>query len=93
MGSYVFLFVMAGAMWLLLIRPQQQRVKKQRALVSSLEVGQRVVTAGGIIGTIVRIDDRELELEVNRGVSLRMLRAFIAGPFDPPALDAGEELD
>jgi preprotein translocase subunit YajC len=84
---------MAAAMWLLLIRPQQQRVKQQRLIVESLHVGQRVVTAGGIIGTIADIDDGEIDLDVGRGMTLRLLRMAIARPLDPPALEAGEDID
>lgn len=93
MGNLLFLVIMAAAMWLLLIRPQQQRVKQQRQLVESLVVGQRVVTAGGIIGTISAIDDNEIDLAVAPGTTLRVLRMAIARPLDPPALAAGEDLD
>ena len=78
MGGYVFLLLMFAAMWLLVIRPQQQRLRAQRELVMSLEVGDRVVTAGGVIGTIVELDDRDARVEVAPGVVVSFLRAAVS---------------
>jgi preprotein translocase subunit YajC len=72
----VFLLVV---MYFLLIRPQQQRVKQQRALISSLEVGDEVVTVGGLIARIVSIDDDTVVLEPAPGLSLRFRRTAISG--------------
>jgi preprotein translocase subunit YajC len=71
----VFLLVV---MYFLLIRPQQQRVKQQRALISSLEVGDEVVTVGGLIARIVSIDDDTVVLEPAPGLSLRFRRAAVS---------------
>ncbi len=75
-------------MYFVLIRPQQRRVKAQRALVTSLEVGDDVVTIGGIFGRIVTIDDGEATVETTPGVVLRCRRAAIATRIGP---DAGSE--
>jgi preprotein translocase subunit YajC len=70
-------------MYLLLIRPQQQRVKRQRALISSLQAGDEVVTAGGLVGTIRVLDDNELRLEVGPGIEVRVLRGAISRRLGP----------
>ena len=75
-------------MWLLLIRPQQQRVRRQRELVSTLEVGDRVVTLGGIVGTIVGLDQEEARIEVAPGTVLTLLRAAVSRK-----VEAGEVRD
>jgi preprotein translocase subunit YajC len=66
------------AMWFVLIRPQQARLRAQRELVASLEAGDRVVTAGGILGTITVLGESELRLEVSPGVELEVLRGAVS---------------
>ena len=67
-----------GGMWLLLVRPQQQRVRRQRELVASLQVGDRIVTIGGIVGTVVSLTDDEARVEVAPGTVLTLLRAAVS---------------
>src|SRR5690349_1423006 len=69
-------------MYVLLIRPQQQRVRRQRALVQSLDVGDRVVSIGGVVGRIVRLDDEMIDLEVADSVVLTFLRGAISRKLD-----------
>ena len=53
------LVLMGGVFYFLLIRPQQKRVRAQQALVNAVEVGDEIMTTGGIFGTVVEIDDDE----------------------------------
>jgi preprotein translocase subunit YajC len=78
-GSLLPLIILGGVMYLVLIRPQQQRVKAQRALVMSLAVGDEVVTIGGMLGRIVTIDDDVATIETTPGTILRFRRTAIAG--------------
>lgn len=78
-------------MWLLLIRPQQARVRKQRELVASIEVGDEVLTLGGIVGTVRVLGDEELRLEVSPGVELRLLRGAVSRRLEPGADAAADE--
>jgi preprotein translocase subunit YajC len=64
--------VLFGLMWLLLIRPQQRKQRQQQSLLSSLDVGQEVMTAGGLYGTISDVDIEEVVLEIAPGVNVRM---------------------
>jgi preprotein translocase subunit YajC len=77
-------------MWLLLIRPQQARVRKQRELVASIQVGDEVLTAGGIVGTVRVLGDQELRLETSPGVELRLVRAAVTRRLGPDA-DTGAD--
>ncbi|MDP9019677.1 MAG: preprotein translocase subunit YajC [Actinomycetota bacterium] len=77
-------------MWLLLIRPQQARVRKQRELVASIQVGDEVLTAGGIVGIVRVLGDEELRLETSPGVELRVIRAAVTRRLGPDA-DAGTD--
>ncbi len=75
--------LMIVGFYFLLIRPQRNRQKAQQALLSTLEVGDEVMTTGGIFGTIVEIDDDEgvLTVEIAPGTRVRMLRAGVAQRF------------
>ncbi len=65
--------------YFLLIRPQQKKVKDHKAMVDALKRGDRVVTSGGLIGTIQRIvSEREAVLEVGDGVRVRIMRGMIS---------------
>lgn len=55
--------------WFLLIRPQQARVRDQRAMVATLQEGDRVITAGGIHGRITGLATETVEVEVSPGCS------------------------
>ena len=71
-----------AVMYVLLIRPQQQRVRRQRDLVRTLDVGDRIVTIGGLIGTIVSLDDETAEIEAADGVVLTFMRPAISRKID-----------
>jgi preprotein translocase subunit YajC len=73
-------FLLIGAaLYFVMIRPQQRRAKEQRALLGALEVGDDVLTAGGIFGTIVDIDDDDVvTVEIAPGTNIRMVRGGIS---------------
>ncbi|MBC7982428.1 MAG: preprotein translocase subunit YajC [Candidatus Obscuribacterales bacterium] len=60
--------------YFLLIRPQTKRAKEHRAMISALEVGAEVATAGGIIGRIAELSDQFLTVEVADGVKVKVQR-------------------
>ncbi len=65
--------------YFLIIRPQQKKTKDHKALVEGLRRGDRVVTTGGIIGTVAKVTgDREISLEIAEGVRVRAVRGMIA---------------
>jgi preprotein translocase subunit YajC len=63
-----------------LIRPQQQKAKEHKTMLSALRRGDRVVTGGGIIGTIAKVvSDEEVLVEIAEGLRVRVLRSTITG--------------
>ena len=78
MEPLLALFLTFALMWVLLIRPQQRRMRQHQQVVSSLRPGDEVVTAGGIYGTVQAIDDEQMTLEVAPGVVIRVLRAAVS---------------
>jgi preprotein translocase subunit YajC len=94
-GNFTFLIslvLMVAIFYFLLIRPQQRRVRQQRDLVQSLDVGDEVVTIGGLFGTIRSISDDEVTLEVSPGTELRFVKQAIARKrvVEPLDREAGE---
>jgi preprotein translocase subunit YajC len=83
--------------YFLLIRPQRTRQRAQQALLASLEVGDEVMTTGGIFGTIVDIDEDEgtVIVEIAPGTRVRMVRAGISQRFveDEDEDEYGDEGD
>lgn len=72
----IIVVVILAGMYFFLIYPQQRRVREHRKLIQELEIGDIVVTAGGIIGRIVNITGQTVILEVN-GVKLKFLREAV----------------
>ncbi len=93
-----FLFVivaMFAIMYLLLIRPQRTQQRRHREMIEALKAGDEVITAGGMMGRIVRLDDTEARIEVAPGVEVRFLRLAVnarVGDDDPAGLP-GEVAD
>ncbi len=74
----VWIIVMLGAFYALLVRPQRRNMAAHQALMASLEEGDEVMTMGGIYGRIHRLDDQVIELEVAPGTSFRVARSAIS---------------
>jgi preprotein translocase subunit YajC len=79
MGGYIFILVLLVAMWFLLIRPQRRRQMEAQRLVDSLAVGQEIVTAGGLYGTITALEEDEARVQIADGVEVRVAKRAIAG--------------
>ena len=91
MGPLLALLLTFGLMWVLLILPQQRRMRQHQAVVASLRVGDEVVTAGGVYGTITSVDEDTLAVEVAPGVVLRVLRSAVSQRIAP--LEDDEDLE
>jgi preprotein translocase subunit YajC len=66
-------------MWFLLIRPQRRRQVESQRLLSSLAVGQEIVTAGGLYGTITALEDDEVRVRIAEDVEVRIAKRAVAG--------------
>ncbi|HEU4487719.1 MAG TPA: preprotein translocase subunit YajC [Actinomycetota bacterium] len=77
-SSLIFIVLMGAIFYFMLVRPQRRRVQQHRALVDSLSVGDEVVTIGGLYGTITRLSDDDVELQVDSSTTLRFLKTSIA---------------
>ena len=64
--------------YLLLIRPQQKKMKDHRALIDAVKKGDTVVTAGGVVGKVTKVEDTELEVEVAANVRIRVVKSTLS---------------
>ena len=87
MAGFIPLILIFGLMYVLMIRPQQKKVKAQQALVSSIQAGDEVVLNSGIFGVVKDVEDDILWLEVFDGIELKVLRGSVDGRFNEPAAD------
>jgi preprotein translocase subunit YajC len=78
--SFVPIILIFAIMYFLMIRPQQKKVKEHRAMVEALRRGDQVVTAGGVLGKVTRVEDgkAEVEVEIAPNVRVRVVRSTIS---------------
>jgi preprotein translocase subunit YajC len=74
----IMMVLLFGAMYFLMIRPQQKRRRAMEAMQSSISPGDEVITIGGLYGTVIEIDDETVTLEVSPGVTNRFARGAIS---------------
>jgi preprotein translocase subunit YajC len=94
--SFLPLVLIFAVFYFLLIRPQQQKQKETRAMISAVKRGDRVVTAGGILGTVQRVPmvqdkdgkqvaSNEIEVEIAPNIRVTVLRDTISSVIRPSA--------
>ena len=71
----VLIFV---AFYFFLIRPQQKKAQQQREMISAIKVGDQVVTAGGIIGVVDKVEETQFVLKVEDGTRMRFVKSAIS---------------
>ena|SRR5450432_1218712 len=84
LGGIVPMVLIIGVFYILLIRPQQQRQKKLQATVAQLKAGDRIVTTGGIIGTITSVKDTSFLIRSAEKSILEVARTAVAGIDEEP---------
>jgi len=73
----LLIVAMFGVMYFLMIRPQMKRAKEHKTMVESLQKGDEVITAGGILGRISKVDDQYVTVAIAAGVEIQAQRAAI----------------
>jgi preprotein translocase subunit YajC len=72
----LLLIVVAG--YFLLFRPQQQRAKQHQTMLAALKRGDTVVLSSGVIGKVVRVEDKELGVEIAQNVTIKVVKAMVS---------------
>lgn len=73
---YVAIFAI---FYFLLIRPQTRRIKEQRTMIDAVQRGDQVVTGGGIVGKVTKVEDDQVEVEIAQGVRVKVVKATLTG--------------
>ena len=78
LASFLPLIVLVGVFWFLIMRPQQRRAREHKQMTTNLNQGDRVVAAGGIVGTIRRVDDDTISLQVADNVVIKVDKGSVS---------------
>jgi preprotein translocase subunit YajC len=83
LAQLIVLVAMFALLWVFLIMPQRRRAQAQRELLASVEVGDEILTVGGLIGHVRSAQDEELRLEIAPGTQVRVARRSVAAVLTP----------
>jgi preprotein translocase subunit YajC len=78
LAQFLPLIVIFAIFYFLLIRPQQKKMREHQSMLGALRKGDRVVTGGGILGTVVHVETDEVGVEVATGVTVRVQKGSIS---------------
>jgi len=94
-GFFFIIIIAFLLLWLIVVRPQRKRQSRQQQMLSELRVGDEVLTAGGIFGTVSRLDEDEVTVEIAPKTEVRVARRAIAAVTSEPepGETAGETAD
>jgi preprotein translocase subunit YajC len=79
-----------GIFYILMIRPQQQKVKQHQAAINAVKKGDDVITGGGIRGRVTKVADEEAEVEIAQGVRIRVVKSTISQVLSPNTKPAND---
>lgn len=81
--QFLPLIAMAGIFYFLILRPQMRRQKQQQEKIAALKKGDQVVTAGGLIAKVIKVEDQTVDLELGPNVRVRAVRATLGDVLPP----------
>jgi preprotein translocase subunit YajC len=81
---------MVAIFWFLLIRPQMRQQKQHREKVAGVKKGDQVVTAGGLVGKVTKVDDNYAEIEIAQGVKVKAVKSTIGDIMTPGGKPAND---
>ena len=78
MGAFLPLILIFGVFYILLIRPQQKKMKLHREMINNLRRGDKIITSGGIIATINKVNEnKELSVEISENVEIKIAPGMV----------------
>ena len=92
-GAFLPLILIFGVFYILLIRPQQKKVKQHREMLNNLRRGDKIITSGGIIATINKVaDNRELQVQVSENVEIKIAPGMIADLYTSTEIEKKQQV-
>lgn len=82
--SFIPFIGMFVILWFFILRPQMKKQKDHAAKVTGLKKGDQVLTAGGLLGKVIKLDEHYADLELGPNVKVKALRSTIADVIAPP---------
>src|SRR5512142_2647295 len=77
LSSIIMMLIIFGIFYFILIRPQQKKMKEHKKMVDELKKGDKIITSGGIYGTVVGLDTNTLKVEIADGVKVKIARSTV----------------
>ncbi len=77
-AGFLPIIILFAIFYFLLIRPQQKKAKEHKEMIANLKKGTRIITSGGIYGTIISLDDTTIGLEIAEKVKIKVSRGNVA---------------
>lgn len=81
--SYLPFVAMGLIFWFLILRPQMKQQKEQRTKIDSIKKGDEVLTGGGFVGKVVRVDEQYVDVELAQGVRVKAVKSTITDVIPP----------
>ena len=78
LASFIPLILIFLIFYFLLIRPQQKKQKEHKILLDSIKRGDEILSSGGILGKVIKVDNDKLTVEIAKGVNVTVLRSTVA---------------
>ena len=78
LASFIPLILIFLIFYFLLIRPQQKKQKEHKLLLDSIKRGDQILSSGGILGKVIKIDNDRLTVEISKGVNVTIIRSTVA---------------
>ena len=78
LASFIPLILIFLIFYFLLIRPQQKKQKEHKVLLDSIKRGDEILSSGGILGKVIKVDNDKLTVEIARGVNVSIIRSTVA---------------
>jgi len=90
-ASVAPLILIFAVCYFLLIHPQKKKLKEHQKVMSEIKVGEKIMTVGGIIGTIVHIEDDTINLEIAKDVKIKLSKSSISDVIRPKPVNENEK--
>ncbi len=78
LASFIPLILIFLIFYFLLIRPQQKKQKEHKILLDSIQRGDEILSSGGILGKVMKVDNDKLTVEISKGVNVTIIRSTVA---------------
>ena len=77
-SGIIMLIVIFALFYFLLILPQQKQAKKHKEMINNLQKGDKIITSGGLIGTIVAVTEKDITVQLAENVKVKLIKSYVA---------------